>query len=281
MRAVALIGVVVMNYHGYLIFRGADDGDGAVDQFFDPQAGPLATRFAATFVLVAGVGVTLITRSSIGDRGAMSEVRWRLVRRGLLLYLVGIGFDMIWNGTILPFYGAMFALAGLFVTWRSRWILLVGITAALAGAAIHWWRTQRALDGDSTAVVSDGSRITTCGDARHLRQRHAPAVPVVGVLLHRHRARTAAADLVVADRRPRRWFPAVHLGVADLVAVAADAAYGGLRATLASTDPFDRGLLYTASALGTALLAFGLVSWMAEQFSHARARSAHCRSPGR
>ena len=58
-RAIALIGVVVMNYHGYLIFRGADDGDGALDQFFDPQAGPLATRFAATFVLVAGVGVTL------------------------------------------------------------------------------------------------------------------------------------------------------------------------------------------------------------------------------
>jgi uncharacterized protein len=51
--------------------------------------------------------------------------------------------------------------------------------------------------------------------------------------------------------------------------VAADATDGSLRSTLASTDPFDRGLLYTASALGTALLAFGLLSWMAERFSHA------------
>ena len=47
-------------------------GDGAIDQFFDPWIGPLATRFAATFVLIAGVGVTLLTRSSIGDRAAVA-----------------------------------------------------------------------------------------------------------------------------------------------------------------------------------------------------------------
>ena len=61
-RAVALIGVVLMNFHGYLILRGGRQGNGAVDRFFDPWSGPLSTRFAATFVLVAGVGVTLLTR---------------------------------------------------------------------------------------------------------------------------------------------------------------------------------------------------------------------------
>ncbi len=66
-RAVALIGVVAMNYHGYLILRGVESGAGSVDggwldELFDPWAGPLSTRFAATFVLVAGVGVTLLTR---------------------------------------------------------------------------------------------------------------------------------------------------------------------------------------------------------------------------
>ena len=52
----------VMNFHGYLILRGGGQGDSAVDRFFDPWTGPLSTRFAATFVLVAGVGVTLLTR---------------------------------------------------------------------------------------------------------------------------------------------------------------------------------------------------------------------------
>ena len=55
-----------MNFHGYLILRGGARGDGAVERFFDPWTGPLATRFAATFVLTAGVGVTLLTRRAVG-----------------------------------------------------------------------------------------------------------------------------------------------------------------------------------------------------------------------
>ena len=35
---------------------------------------------------------------------------------------------------------------------------------------------------------------------------------------------------------------------------------------LLSDDPFDRGLVYVASALGTALIAFGVISWVAERF---------------
>ena len=68
-RAVAMFGVVVMNYHGYLVIRGGQLGDGQLDRLFDPWTGPLSTRFAATFVLTAGIGVTLMTRSSIGDPG--------------------------------------------------------------------------------------------------------------------------------------------------------------------------------------------------------------------
>ena len=36
---------------------------------------------------------------------------------------------------------------------------------------------------------------------------------------------------------------------------------------LTSVDPFDRGLAYTASALGTALLGFTAVSWLADRFA--------------
>ena len=37
--------------------------------------------------------------------------------------------------------------------------------------------------------------------------------------------------------------------------------------TLASTDPFERGLAYTSSALGTALVAFATITWLAERFA--------------
>ena len=137
-RAVALIGVVVMNYHGYLILRsGAPRGTGWVEDVFDPWDGPLSTRFAATFVLVAGVGVTLMTRRSVERyrlavstedsapaRDRVRSMRLRLLRRGLLLYVTGLLLDEIWPGTILPYYGAMFVLAAAMFTWRSRWLIL-------------------------------------------------------------------------------------------------------------------------------------------------------------
>ena len=157
-RAVALIGVVVMNYHGYLILRssGSGIGTGWAAELFNPWTGPFATRFAATFVLVAGVGVTLLTRRSLDDPVRVGEMRWRLVRRGVLLYSVGLLIDEIWPGTILPFYGAMFVIAAALFTLRGRWIALIGVFAALAGWGIRISTTKR----PPTPAGKTGSRQT-------------------------------------------------------------------------------------------------------------------------
>ena len=135
-RAIAMAGVVVMNYHGYLVNEGARRDGGWPYDLFDPWTGPLSTRFAATFVLTAGVGVTLMTRNAT-DRHRRSELRWRLASRGLLLYAFGLAFDFIWAGTILPYYGAMFLLAALMFTLRSRWLIVIGVVAAVAGWSIR------------------------------------------------------------------------------------------------------------------------------------------------
>ena len=52
------------------------------------------------FLATVQVGVSLMTASSIGDPERTTAMRWRLVRRGLLLYGIGLAFDMIWAGTI-------------------------------------------------------------------------------------------------------------------------------------------------------------------------------------
>ena len=94
-RALALIGVCVMNFHGYLDGRLAATDESFLGALFDPWHGPLATRFAATFVTVAGMGVVLLTRRATlsGDRHAIAEARWRLVRRGALLLAFGYVLD--------------------------------------------------------------------------------------------------------------------------------------------------------------------------------------------
>jgi uncharacterized membrane protein YeiB len=271
-RAIALIGVVVMNYHGYLNGQsaGAQPGASFAHRLFDPYRGVMATRFAATFMLVAGVGITLLTARSraSGDRAAISDDRWRLVRRGLVLYAAGFVLDWIWPGTILFFYGATFVLAAFVFTLRTRWIVAIGTSAALAAAGVHWWAAQRVEDGHSVAWLTSPGTLTTESPRglvfdTFLNGTH-PLLPwfaflclgiVVGRLLGTvHPLRMAGLGLCVTFVA----YLVNHVGTSghadDRVLV-----------TVLSTRPFDRGLLYTLSAAGTAVAAFGIITWLAER----------------
>ncbi len=268
-RAVALIGVVLMNFHGYLILRGGRQGDSAVDRFFDPWTGPLSTRFAATFVLVAGVGVTLLTRRAVTpvrQPALVSARRWTLIRRGLTLYGAGLLFDTIWPGTILPFYGAMFVLGAFLFTLRARWLVTVGVAAALAGAGIAWWGLERELDGRRTDwLFAPGGRSprTLLFDVA-VNGTH-PLLPWLAFF---------CAGMVLGRVLTTSWWRPAAIGggltLFGLATMISGASATGRRSVLlASTDPFDRGLLYTASALGTALVAFAAISWLADRFTTA------------
>ena len=81
----------------------------------------------------------------------------------------------------------------------------------------------------------------------------------------------------------RAWRPAaIAIGWAlfTIATLVGSAAGDGPRAELLSTDPFDRALPYTASALGTALLAFATITWLAERFPSASAHPAARRRRG-
>jgi uncharacterized membrane protein YeiB len=65
------------------------------------------------------------------------------------------------------------------------------------------------------------------------------------------------------------WRPAAIGSGLALVLVAAAASSRtatSFQAVLWSTAPYDRGVLYSASALGTALIAYGVVDWLAVRF---------------
>jgi len=270
-RAVALIGVVVMNYHGYLMLRSlrTDVIDSALCRFFDLFEGPLSTRFASTFVLTAGVGITLMTRRVEADRvdgvagaaKAVTEMRWRLVRRGLALYVLGQLLDVIWPGTIIIYYGAMFAIASLLFTLATRWIIMIGIAAALAGWWVSLWSFWQVEDGASVAWLrspaSDSIRryvfdLTVNGTH--------PLLPwlaflCAGIVLGR--------TLEAPDWQ--LWCGGIGLvlfGVATIVSTMTGTAFTDLAL---SRHPFDRGVVYVASALGTSLVAFAGISWLADR----------------
>jgi uncharacterized membrane protein YeiB len=271
-RGLALVGVVVMNYHGYLNGGQMSDPPTFFDRLFHPWNGVLSTRFAATFVLVAGMGVTLMTNRSRagGDRAAITNDRWRLLRRGLLLYAGGYVVEWIWSGTILFFYGAYFMIAAFLFTLRTRWLVAIGSAAAIAGAAIAAWRVSRDVDGYSTSWLDplpDSPRnllLRTFVGHTH------PLLPWLAFL---------CAGMVIGRALPRlaKIRPRLLLGGLGAVAItyAINAAFApGFASTHASdrrwavilsTRPFDRGLLYTIGTLGSSIAAFCIISWIAER----------------
>ena len=261
-RAVALIGVVVMNYHGYLIIEGGSDrGEGWAAELFDPWTGPLSTRFAATFVLVAGVGVTLLTRRVVATGRGIGEMRWRLVRRGVVLYVGGLLLDEIWPGTIIPFYGAMFAIAALLFTARAGWVAAVGVAAALGGWMLRWWRWEREDAGASTAWL-------TAPDEGSLRD-HLFGLFVNGTHPLLPWLVFFCAGILLGRALGTGWWRPAALGAgATLYALAtaiSATATGEFQTVMLSTHPGQRGLLFVCSALGTALIAYAAIDWLAER----------------
>ena len=254
-RAVALIGVALMNYQGYLmLLSGEPVGRSVVNHALDPWRGPLATRFAATFVVVAGMGVTLMTnrvrRSATPTQ--VREMRWVLVRRGLLLYAFGALLEWVWNGTILFFYGAYFMLAALLFTLRARWLVTIAAAAAVSGHAIAWW----AEDHQATWLLQPGPRsprgllLNTFLNGTH------PLLPwlaffVLGILLGRIAPWSAIAR------------PQIALGGA--LAVVASYALRSINpgSRRWSTEPYSRSLVYTLGAAGAAVLAIAVVGAVA------------------
>lgn len=261
-RAVAMAGVVIMNFHGYLIIRGARRDGGWAYDFFDPWVGPLSTRFAATFVLTAGVGVTLLTRSATGNRARANELRWILARRGLILYAFGMAFDFIWPGTILPYYGAMFVLAAGLFTLRSRWLITIAVAVASAAWLIRWWRYERELDGhDTTWLTNPGPRSPRGLLIDVLLNGTHPLLPWLAFL---------CIGIVLGRILVREWWQpvavATGLGLFLVAKLINSTATSARMRVLLSDDPFERGLAYTMSALGTALLAFTAIWWLAERY---------------
>jgi uncharacterized protein len=264
-RAVALIGVVVMNYHGYLILRGGSVGESSINHFFDPWMGPLSTRFAATFVMVAGMGITLMTNRGrlSGDRVRRNADRWTLIRRGLLLYAFGYVFEWIWGGTILFFYGAFFMIGALLFTLRTRWLVAVGAIAAFGAAAIQWWAYQT--DHSTRWLFQSWYTSTPYRSPRRLmfdtfvNGTH-PVLPWLAFL---------CAGMVLGRLLPlssdlrRLLFALGVLLVAGAYLANRVFADTPLRARLLATDPLSRSLNYTLCVLGSSIAAFCLIGWIA------------------
>lgn len=113
-------------------------GPGWLEGLLDPGDGPLTTRFAASFVIIAGMSVSRLAAAGFA-RGGIDETRWTLRRRAVVLFVTGYFFEWLWQSQILTFYGASLAIASFAITWRRRTLVWVSALVVAASMVMRWW----------------------------------------------------------------------------------------------------------------------------------------------
>ena len=106
-RALAVFGMVVVNFK---IVMGAEKNGPA---WLAGLVGLLDGRAAATFVVLAGAGLSLLSQKGRmqKDRDRLARDRHTLLKRALFLFIFGLLYTPIWPADILHFYGVYIALA--------------------------------------------------------------------------------------------------------------------------------------------------------------------------
>ena len=131
-RSMAMLGMIVVHFG---LVMAADHTRPAWSAWIMHV---LDGRAAATFVILAGVGLTLRSRRAVAarDERAIGPVRKTLIRRGLFLLAMGFVNLLIWPGDILRVYGVSLVVAAGLITATDRRLLANALGFVVAFIAL-------------------------------------------------------------------------------------------------------------------------------------------------
>ena len=278
-RAIALVGVVMMNYHAYLNKDKAfyPPHPSFAERIFNPLSGILTTRFAATFVLIAGMSIALLVQSAMqsGNVELIRSAQMKLARRGLFLYALGAAVQWIWPGTILFYYGAYLLISAVICTWSNRLLVAVSVASIAVSTGLSAWRGYQFFEGNFTQWLSPAPNtprnllIRTFVDYTH------PVFPWItficaGIILGR------SLERLTQFRTHIMLWSGVSLFVTFLIrtfampdSITAQSDYVLQRAL--STNNHDHSVLHVTSTLAVALLVFCCISFITDSRVNSRA----------
>ena len=119
-RAFAIIGMIIVNFKE--VFHAHRGSPWLTDfaTLFDGKA-------AATFVVLAGIGISLMSNQAreLQNKSKLNGIRWSLLKRSIFLFIVGLLYIAIWPADILHYYGVYLLLALPLLTTRSNILILL------------------------------------------------------------------------------------------------------------------------------------------------------------
>ncbi len=161
-RALAVLGMIIVNFK--IVMNASEAGA----DWLIRLVGLLEGRAAATFVVLAGVGLALLSRRArlAGDQDGISNNRRTLLKRALFLFVVGLLYTPIWPADILHFYGIYIAIGAflLAASDRSLW-MWIGVFAAGFVVMMFVFDYEQGWDWNTLAYTDFW---TPVGMARHL-----------------------------------------------------------------------------------------------------------------
>ncbi len=115
-RALAIIGMVIVNFRLIMV------GDGHGPHWLLTFASLFEGRAAATFVVLAGAGLSLLSQRARHDHDlvALGRNRVSLLKRALFLFVVGLLYAPLWPADILHFYGIYITVGALVLAASTR-----------------------------------------------------------------------------------------------------------------------------------------------------------------
>jgi len=96
-------------------------------------------RSSILFAVLAGVSIALMTgRQRIPTGAELAKQRLRLVARGLVIFAIGLVLELLGTNiaVILTFYGAVYAVAVMFLGMRAYALVVWAAAMAVAGPAV-------------------------------------------------------------------------------------------------------------------------------------------------
>jgi len=123
-RSLAMLGMILIHFK--IVFA-----EQVSSQWADKLITLLEGRSAGLFVVVAGVGISLLSkplRENDGSLGA-PQIKSKLVIRSLVLLLLGYCFATIWQADILHYYGVYILLSVLLLRSSNLvlWLVILGV----------------------------------------------------------------------------------------------------------------------------------------------------------
>ncbi|TAI46736.1 DUF418 domain-containing protein [Flagellimonas allohymeniacidonis] len=111
-RALAVIGMILVNFK----VAFGDKGSSSLKFILSLLEG----KAAATFVVLAGIGIAFLSKSAIKGENSekLKKIKSRLLKRSLFLFVVGLAYLPIWPADILHFYGVYMLITLLVLTSR-------------------------------------------------------------------------------------------------------------------------------------------------------------------